>query len=159
MPAGGRRAHAARQTTPYRKAEAAPPARASAWGADEALDTELLALARALAEGAPAQGVPIAELGEQVAAKLRRKAVHPTRDGKIVRLSAYMRAVHDGWEAFLQARVAPPLHVDRKQGRLLVTQASAVEGMYVAADTTASSAAPRKRAASVSVDDLDLSRM
>jgi hypothetical protein len=160
-----RRGNAARLALPYRREDAGAPSADAAriWPADSALDAMLIKLARALVEGAPGQSMSIAQLGDRIAVRMRQKGVHPRRDGKIVRLSAYVRAAHGGWEAFLASRVGPPYRLDEKRSRLYarVDESAAAplehgrsreSGMMSGLES--SMAAPRVQ---LSVDDLDLS--
>lgn len=155
MPAG--------RTAAGRGKKGAPPYSGAEWPADEDIDVVLLRLARALAEGAPDRAVSIAELGDQIAVRLRQKGVHPKRDGKIVRLSAYMRGVHGGWESFLGAHAPAPLCVE---GGALRVRAAAAEGLdaRAAVPLATGGGAPgprsgREAGGPVSVDELDLSRL
>lgn len=126
------------------------------WPADEGLDAMLLGLSRTLVESAPERTVSIAELGDQIAVRLKQRGIHPKRDGKIVRLSAYMRAVHDGWETFLAARAPEPLGVDR--GMLCIRTAVA-EKTGCLVPIMENSEPTSKSRPHVNVDELDLSRL
>lgn len=140
----------------HARARPAPYGR-SRWPADDGIDRLLLSLAHALVDGAPDRTVPIAELGDVLAVRLKQKGIHPMRDGKIVRLSAYMRSVHDGWEAFLAARVPEPLHVEGGTLRARAPREQAAPAPFAMPERQ--QPRPSIRAPHVSVDELDLSRM
>jgi hypothetical protein len=164
MPPAGRKdslqktKRAPQNDKPYRRAVAhAATSAASKWSAEPDLDAMLLGLACALVESAPDRSIAISELGDQIALKIKAKGVHAKRDGKIVRLSAYMRGVHDGWETFLEARLPHTLRVDVKQSRLCERQSPAQAPMVtVDADAGRSN---RRGAPPIDVGELDLSRL
>ena len=162
MPAAGRKggpSSSRKSVKPYSRTEAGqPPSLASKWVAEPDLDAMLLGLACALVESAPDRSVAISELGDQIALKIKAKGVHAKRDGKIVRLSAYMRGVHDGWETFLEARLPPTLQVDAKQSRLCERRLPALSAM-VAVDAAVAGQSSRREARAANVDELDLSQL